>query len=89
VFGSSYDLTEKYAASVGLTYDVNGGGFQSTVVEVRRRFSSMLLGVTVSFNDITGETSFGFVFQPYGAQGSGRFSGGGDVFSGGSGGFFR
>jgi len=89
VFGSTYDLTEKYGASLGLTYDATSGGFQSTVVEVRRRFSSLLLGVNISFNDITGETSFGFVFQPYGAQGSGRVTGGGDAFSGGGGGFFR
>jgi hypothetical protein len=89
VFGSSYELTEKYSASLGLTYDATSGGFQSTVVEVRRRFASMQVGLTVSFNDITGETSFGFMFQPYGAQGLGRLSGGGDVFSGGSGGFFR
>jgi hypothetical protein len=73
--GTSYDLTEKYSAALGLTYDAASGGMQSTVVEVRRRFSSMLLGGSIAYNDITGETSFGFVFQPYGAAGQARLTG--------------
>jgi hypothetical protein len=73
--GTSYELTEKYAAAVGLTYDATSGGFQSTAVELRRRYSSLMLGLSVSYNDISGETSFGFVFQPYGAAGAGRITG--------------
>jgi hypothetical protein len=73
--GTSYDLTEKYAAAFGVTYDATSGGFQSTAVEMRRRFASLMLGMSMSYNNISGETSFGVVFQPYGASGSGRIMG--------------
>ncbi len=68
-------LTDKYSAILAATYDATNGGFQSTVVEMRRRFSSTVLGISVAYNDITGETSFGLVFQPYGAMGEARVSG--------------
>jgi hypothetical protein len=70
-----YQLTDKYSAILAATYDATNGGFQSTVVEMRRRFSSTVLGISVAYNDITGETSFGLVFQPYGATGEARVSG--------------
>lgn len=89
-YATTYELTDKYAATVGLTYDTTNGGFQSTVAEVRRRFTSMLLGVSISYNEISGESSFGFVFQPFGAAGSGRLSGSGNGGAGGgTGGFTR
>jgi LPS transport system D len=66
--GASYLLTDKYSANFATTYDATHGGFQSTIIELRRRFSSMMLGVSVSYNDITGESSLGLVWQPYGAS---------------------
>jgi hypothetical protein len=73
--GASYQLTDKYSALLGATYDATNGGFQSTVVEMHRRFSSTVLGVAVAYNDISGETSFGIVFQPYGATSEARVMG--------------
>jgi hypothetical protein len=76
--GASYEFTVKYSASVAAAYDIDQGGFQTAGLEVRRRFASMLLGVNLGYNDITGETSFGFVLRPHGAGGEAR------VFSSGS-----
>ena len=69
---ASYQLTDKYTALLGATYDATNGGFQSTVIEVHRRFASTVLGFSIAYNDITGESSFGFVFQPLGASGEAR-----------------
>jgi hypothetical protein len=75
--GAAYEFTLKYSASVAAAYDLDEGGFQTAGFEVRRRFASMLLGVNLGYNDITGETSFGFVLRPYGAGGEARSSSGG------------
>jgi hypothetical protein len=72
--GAAYEFTVKYSASVAAAYDLDAGGFQTAGFEVRRRFASMLLGVNLGYNDITGETSFGFVLRPYGAGGEARVS---------------
>jgi hypothetical protein len=74
--GAAYDLTTKYALNVNAAYDVDISGFQSTNFEIRRKFASVILGVSVDYNDITGETGFGFVIRPYGATGEARFAGG-------------
>lgn len=73
--GVYYIMTSKYELGSTLTYDLNEGGFQGFNIEVRRRFASALMGVNVSYNDITSETGIGFVFQPLGARGQGRVSG--------------
>ncbi|MEY3232051.1 MAG: hypothetical protein RL689_2140 [Planctomycetota bacterium] len=75
--GAAYEFTLKYSASVAAAYDLDEGGFQTAGFEVRRRFASMLLGVNLGYNDITGETSFGFVLRPYGAGGEARSAAGG------------
>ncbi len=72
--GAAYEFTVKYSASVATAYDIEEGSFQTAGFEVRRRFASMLLGVNLGYNDITGETSFGFVLRPYGAGGEARVS---------------
>lgn len=74
-FGAQYTLTSKYAAFVGADYDVDQSGFQNTAFEIRRKFQSVEFGVNISYNDITGESGFGFVFRPYGAGESARLSG--------------
>lgn len=73
--GSAYEFTTKYTFSTFLSYDATAGGFQGASVELRRSFSAALLGLAASYNDITGETSFGFIFRPWGATGEGRVSG--------------
>jgi hypothetical protein len=73
--GASYEFTTKYTATIAAAYDLDLGGFQTTDFEIRRKFASMLFGVNLGFNDITGETSFGFVLRPYGTGGEVRSSG--------------
>lgn len=73
--GARYELTTKYDFLFGADYDTDEGGFQSTSFEVQRRFPSAVFGVGISYNDITGESSFAFVFRPWGASGEGRFAG--------------
>lgn len=73
--GTRYDLSAKYSFSIGGSYDASRGGFQGGGVEVRRRFSSLLMGINVGYNDISGETGLGFVIIPYGATGEGRVTG--------------
>jgi hypothetical protein len=86
-FFTQYRLTAKYTVLAAADYDANDGGFQSFAVELRRQYSSLLLGLTVSYNDITGETSFGFVLRPYGVTGEARVVGlGADAAAAGGGG---
>jgi hypothetical protein len=74
-FFTQYRLTQKYTVLAAADYDATDGGFQSAAVELRRQYSSLLFGVTLSYNDITGETSFGFVLRPYGVTGEARVVG--------------
>jgi hypothetical protein len=87
----NYDLFDKYAITLAPSYDAAEGRFQSVFVQFTRRFSALQMSLGVSYNDITSETTFGFVIQPYGARrgagveglGSTQFTG---VYGGGSGG---
>ncbi|MDI1288457.1 MAG: hypothetical protein PSX37_00710, partial [bacterium] len=74
-FGAQYMLTSKYSVFAGADYDVDQSGFQSTAFEVRRKFQSVEFGLNVTYNDITGESGFGFVFRPYGTGEGARISG--------------
>lgn len=74
-FFTQYRLTQKYTVLAAADYDAKDGGFQSAAIELRRQYSSLLFGVTLSYNDITGETSFGFVLRPYGVTGEARVVG--------------
>lgn len=73
--GAQYDLTSKYAIALAGSYDATRGGVQGGGVEVRRRFASLMLGINVGYNDISGESSLGFVIVPFGAVGEARISG--------------
>jgi len=73
--GLQYELTSRYAIAGRASYDVDEGGFQSTYVEIRRQYASMILGLSIQYDNITGETSFGFVFQPRGASGAAGIQG--------------
>lgn len=81
--GASYELTTKYTVIFNAAYDVDISGFQSTDFEVRRKFASMIFGVNLGYNDITGEASFGFIFRPYGAGGEARLNSAGNSDFGG------
>lgn len=69
-WSAQYRMTSKYFITGGVTYDLKGGGFQNTNVEVRRAFQAVLFGVNLSYNNITGETSFGFLLRPMGTRSS-------------------
>jgi hypothetical protein len=68
-------------------YSMSEGEFQSVFARVTRRFSAFQASISINYDNIQGETSFGFVFQPYGATtGVGATGTGLDgVYSGGSG----
>lgn len=80
--GAMYDLTSKYSISVFPSYDIDASEFQSWTANLNRKTASGVLGLGLSYNEITGETSFGFVFSPYGAAGGGGFGNGGRVLTG-------
>lgn len=65
-----YRLTEKYAVNTSVTYNFDEKDFQDFSALVLRRFQAGTLGVTVSYNNIRGDTSLGFVFRP-GSQSGG------------------
>lgn len=66
----SYELSDKYSVLISPNYNATEGEVQSIGARVNRRFSAFLASVGISYNNISGETSFSFVLQPYGARGS-------------------
>jgi len=62
--GASYELTRRYSVSGLASYDVSAGGFQGAGGELRRGFDGFTVGLRLSYNNITDETSFGFVVKP-------------------------
>jgi len=64
-----YRLTDKYAISANLNYNFRLDDFQNFNAQLLRRFQIGTLGATVRFDNIRGETSFGFVFRPAGSGG--------------------
>lgn len=87
----SFEISDKYSVVVSPNYSMNEGEFQSVYARVNRRFASLLAALSINYNNISGETSFGFVIQPYGARGAGGVEGlGSDLpaaYGGGAGGF--
>ncbi|MEX2217458.1 MAG: hypothetical protein WD749_01755 [Phycisphaerales bacterium] len=83
LLGAHYDLTSKYSVAATGSYDTVRSEFQSVSLDIRRRLPNVILGTGVSYNNITGVTSFGFVFQPVGFQRQGaRFRAGGPAGGG-------
>ncbi len=82
-----YQITDKYGILLSPNYSMSEGEFQSVFARVTRRFSAFQASISINYDNIQGETSFGFVFQPYGATtGVGATGTGLDgVYSGGSG----
>jgi hypothetical protein len=62
---------DKYVYVLNATYNFRVNDFQLASISVLRRFPNGLIGGTVSYNNITGETSFGMYFQPTGSRGVG------------------
>lgn len=71
---AQYRLTDKYTVNTALTYNFVVDDFQGVSALVQRRFQVGTLGLSVIYNNIRGDTSFGFVFRPGGSGGSGDIS---------------
>ncbi len=70
-FGQAYKLSQKYRVAWVGSYETNVGEFSDISFEVQRSFPTAEFGVGLSYNNITSETSFGFVFRPAAAKGQG------------------
>jgi hypothetical protein len=79
----SYDLTDKYNVQFSPSYDTGKGEVQSVWVRVNRRFTAFEAGLTVTYDNIAGETGFGFVFVPYGARGGVGSDGASSIYGAG------
>jgi len=64
-----YRLTDKYAVNTGLNYNFTLNDFQTFNAQVLRRFQMGSFGATIRYDNIRGETSFGFVFRPGNSSG--------------------
>lgn len=64
-----YRLSDKYEVDTSVNYNFDLGDFQTFNAQLLRRFQIGSLGATVSYNNIRGETSLGFVFRPSGSRG--------------------
>ena len=85
VFGNlQYQLTEKYHASFGANYDTTLGDFERFNTTITRTYPNITVGLAYSFNNITDESSIGFVLSPRGIAGGFGLRTGGDSDSRGS-----
>ncbi|TVQ60577.1 MAG: LPS-assembly protein LptD [Phycisphaerales bacterium] len=63
-----YELTAKYRLNGSMSYDTDDRDVQRVGGELQREFPNAILGAGINYNNITGETSFGFSFSPMGTQ---------------------
>ncbi len=74
---------DKYHYQLIGTYNFREQDFQRIAVSVLRDFPVGLLGVTINYNNLTGETGFGLQIQPMGGRRSGIGGMGGQERNGG------
>lgn len=67
-FGAGYRLSDKYAVYANANYNFRVDDFQTFNTQILRRFQVGTLGATIGYDNIRGETSFGFIFRPLGAS---------------------
>lgn len=70
-FGQAYRLSQKYRVAWVGSYETNVGEFSDWGIEVQRSFPTADFGFGLTYNNITGETSMGFIFRPTGTKGRG------------------
>lgn len=63
-----YRMTEKYGVDTSVTYNFDEEDFQDFTATIERRFQAGTLGLRVSYNNIRGDTTFGFSFSPGGQR---------------------
>jgi hypothetical protein len=62
---------DKYIYSLNTTYNFREEDFQNFSISLYRRFTNGMLGGTINYNNISGETTFGLFVQPAGVGGAG------------------
>lgn len=73
---STYQLSSKYWLTGAVSFDLNNERLQTIATGIRRRYPGLFFGLSVSYNQITDDTSFGILVQPEGVRSSGaRFQG--------------
>ena len=63
-FGTQYTLTDKYLARGRLTYNTDENDIQTVGGSLERRFPNLTLRAGADYDNITGETGFGFGIEP-------------------------
>ncbi len=66
-----YTLTDKYDLLTRVTYNFQLEDFQTFVAQINRRFPNLTLGIVIRYDNVQGETSFGFTLRPLGFGGRG------------------
>jgi hypothetical protein len=69
--GGQYKVSEKYRIGALTSYSAKTGTFQDFSCNLQRRSMSMIFGVDVSYNAVTGKTGMGFLLRPIGTGGGG------------------
>jgi hypothetical protein len=69
--GGQYKVSEKYHLGALTSYSAKTGTFQDFSCNLQRRSASVVFGVDVSYNAVTGKTGLGFLLRPIGTGGGG------------------
>ena len=77
-YNMQYQLTEKYRATFAANYDTTIDDFERLTTTITRSYPNVTVGIAYSFNNITDESSIGFVISPRGLPGGFGLRGGGD-----------
>lgn len=65
-FAARYRMGEKYLLGGNTAYNLESGDFNRVSLDLQREFPNAFLGVNLNYNNITGDTTFGFVLTPGG-----------------------
>lgn len=69
--GGQYKVSDKYQLGALTSYSAKTGTFQDFSCNLQRRSASVIFGVDVSYNAVTGKTGMGFLLRPIGTGGGG------------------
>jgi len=75
-FNANLELTPKYETGFAVNYDTRQDDFSLIAANLRRHYPNLTVGLTVSFNKITSQTSLGIIISPRGLAGGFGFQGG-------------
>jgi hypothetical protein len=66
--GVRYSITPKYLVGFATSYDTDRREFATFTGDFQRRLPNMIIGIGLMYNNITGDTSVGLLFQPVGME---------------------